>query len=42
MNLLQFIAEVAAAVAWPGALVIVALIFRKPVVDLLGRIGRGG
>jgi hypothetical protein len=38
MNPFQFVAEVAAAVAWPGAVVLIVLIFRKPIADLLGRI----
>jgi hypothetical protein len=34
-------AEVAAAVAWPEAIVFIVLIFRKPIADLLGRINKG-
>jgi len=41
MDTLEFIAEMIKALAWPMAAVAVALIFRKSIIELLGRINKG-
>ena len=40
MDVFSFIAAILTAVAWPIAMVLIAIVFRKPLIGLIGRITR--